>query len=230
MVNDYWLIDLHAHTTCSDGLMTVEELLAAAKKKGLAGIAVTDHDTVSCVKKALTLAEGKGIIVVPGIEVSTREAHLLLYGTLSPLPEKYTNKPSILEVLDYAAENNLFSSIAHPYGRLIRPYPVVYLREALERVDGVEVINGRTPGKSNGKAFELALRYGKIPTAGSDAHIVEEVGSAKIMLGEPVEDYIQVLDQLRKNKHKVVGGRTIWQITSSILKKNIRALVRRLRG
>ncbi len=223
-MSEYWLIDLHAHTVCSDGLMTVRELLLTAKKQGLSGIAITDHDTIGCVKKALSLAREIGIIVVPGIEVSTREAHLLLYGILDELPERYRSKPSILEVLDYARENNYFSSIAHPFGRIFKPYPVVYLREALSKADGVEVINGRTPPKSNEKAIRLALNYNKIPTAGSDAHIPEEIGSAKILLREPVEDYIQIIEQLYRKSHLVYGGRGLGQIISTILKKRVRRL------
>ena len=223
-MSEYWLVDLHAHTVCSDGLMTIRELLLTAKKRGLTGIAITDHDTTRCVKKALISAREIGVIVVPGIEVSTREAHLLLYGIVEDLPEKYKSKPSILEVLDYARENNYFSSIAHPFGRIFKPYPVVYLREALLKVDGIEVINGRTPPKSNEKAIRLALRYNKIPTAGSDAHIPEEVGSAKILLKDPVENYSQIIEQLYKNNHVVYGGRSLGQIISSILKKRLRRL------
>ncbi len=230
LMDDYWLVDLHTHTVCSDGLMTVKELLVIAKRAGLTGIAVTDHDTTRCVREALRLGEKLGIIVVPGVEITTREAHLLLYGITFELPRKYKNKPHILEVLDFAYENNLFSSIAHPYGRFLRPYPVVYLREALEKVNGIEVINGRTPVKSNIEAINLSLKYGKTPTAGSDAHIPEEVGSAKILLREPVEDYIEVIDQMVKGKHLVYGGRSIWQIGMSIFKKQIRTFLRRIRG
>ena len=225
-MGEYWLVDLHAHTICSDGLMTIRELLLAAKRRGLSGIAITDHDTTRCVKKALSLAREIDIIVVPGIEVSTREAHLLLYGIVEELSEKYRSKPSILEVLDYARGNNYFSSIAHPFGRILKPYPVVHLREALLKADGIEVINGRTPSRSNEKAIRLALRYNKIPTAGSDAHIPEEVGSAKILLKEPVENYSQIIEQLYKNNHIVYGGRSLRQIISSILKKRLRRLLR----
>ncbi len=223
-MSEYWLVDLHAHTICSDGLITVRELLLTAKKRGLTGIAITDHDTTRCVKKALVLAREIGVIAVPGVEVSTREAHLLLYGIVEELPEKYRLKPGILEVLDYARESNYFSSIAHPFGRIFKPYPVINLKEALLKVNGIEVINGRTPPKNNEKAIKLALEYNKIPTAGSDAHIPEEVGSAKILLREPIENYSQIIEQLYKNNHMVYGGRSLGQIFSSILKKHVRKL------
>ncbi len=62
-------IDLHLHTTASDGTLTPEELVLLAKKRGLAAIAVTDHDTISGVKEAMAAGEEHGIEVVPGTEI-----------------------------------------------------------------------------------------------------------------------------------------------------------------
>ena len=74
-------VDLHVHTCCSDGTLTPDELVALAKKKGLAAIAITDHDTVSGVSEALEAGKQYGIQVVPGIEMSTvmdgKDVHLV---------------------------------------------------------------------------------------------------------------------------------------------------------
>ncbi|MBM7558074.1 PHP domain-containing protein [Halanaerobacter jeridensis] len=64
-------IDLHLHTTASDGSFTPEELVAEAEEKDLAVIAVTDHDTVAGVEPALEAAENREIKVIPGIEFTT---------------------------------------------------------------------------------------------------------------------------------------------------------------
>lgn len=66
------LIDLHTHTTASDGSYTPAELLRYAKEKDLYAIAVTDHDTVAGVEEAMEEGEKIGIRVVPGVELSTR--------------------------------------------------------------------------------------------------------------------------------------------------------------
>lgn len=71
------LIDLHAHTTASDGTLTPEELVEYAAKKGLAAVAITDHDTVHGARQAAGLQEKYGVEVVPGIEIS---AEYLGYG------------------------------------------------------------------------------------------------------------------------------------------------------
>lgn len=73
--------DLHAHTTCSDGVLTPEELVAAALEAELTEIAVTDHDTVSGVARAQLAASHVDVEVIPGIELSSysggREIHIL---------------------------------------------------------------------------------------------------------------------------------------------------------
>ena len=66
------IVDLHAHTTASDGSYTPTELVRYAKKKGLSAIAITDHDTVAGVEEASIEGRKLGIRVIPGAELSTR--------------------------------------------------------------------------------------------------------------------------------------------------------------
>lgn len=74
-------VDLHAHTCCSDGSLSPEELVRLAKKKGLAAVAVTDHDTTAGLAAALSEGARQGIQVIPGIEFSTcledHEVHMV---------------------------------------------------------------------------------------------------------------------------------------------------------
>ena len=75
-------IDLHVHTTASDGTCSPAEVVALAKEKGLAAIAITDHDTVSGYAEAARAGEELGVEVIPGIEISTRylgPVHILGY-------------------------------------------------------------------------------------------------------------------------------------------------------
>jgi predicted metal-dependent phosphoesterase TrpH len=76
-------IDLHLHTTCSDGHDTPEELVEAAVCAGYKTISITDHDTVDGVIKGLEAAKGKPIELIPGIELSSLEGkddiHILGY-------------------------------------------------------------------------------------------------------------------------------------------------------
>ncbi len=74
-------VDLHSHTTASDGRATPEELIALAKAADLQAVAVTDHDTLDGLPAAQVAADACGIHLVHGIELSTidgaREVHLL---------------------------------------------------------------------------------------------------------------------------------------------------------
>jgi len=75
-------IDLHAHTTASDGTLTPAELVSLAKKTGLQAVAITDHDTIDGVQEALAAGERIGLEVVPGVEIGVnfkREMHILGY-------------------------------------------------------------------------------------------------------------------------------------------------------
>jgi predicted metal-dependent phosphoesterase TrpH len=77
------LIDLHMHTTASDGRLTPAELAARASAAGLTTISVTDHDTVASIADATSAAQPLGIRVVPGIEITAvdqgRDVHVLGY-------------------------------------------------------------------------------------------------------------------------------------------------------
>ncbi|MFA6499463.1 MAG: PHP domain-containing protein [Desulfurivibrionaceae bacterium] len=77
-------IDLHTHSTCSDGLLPPTALLALAARRGLAAIALTDHDTVAGLPEALAHGTVTGVEVLPGIEISSGldgvSLHILGYG------------------------------------------------------------------------------------------------------------------------------------------------------
>ncbi|MGL1891881.1 MAG: PHP domain-containing protein [Spirochaetaceae bacterium] len=79
------MIDLHTHTTCSDGSLTPTELINEAKKIGLKAIAITDHDTLAGLSEGNSAAKKNSIIFVPGVEIEiyhpySGEFHLLGLG------------------------------------------------------------------------------------------------------------------------------------------------------
>ncbi|HID61716.1 MAG TPA: PHP domain-containing protein [Anaerolineae bacterium] len=80
-------VDLHIHSTCSDGSFTPGEIVDLARAKGLKAIAIADHDTIKGVAEAVATGEKSGIEVVPAVELSIEnepekdfvELHLLGY-------------------------------------------------------------------------------------------------------------------------------------------------------
>ncbi len=78
------IIDLHMHTTASDGTQTPAELLEAIKEKNIALFSITDHDSIENIDEMILLANEAGIPFIPGVEISAmyngQEFHLLTYG------------------------------------------------------------------------------------------------------------------------------------------------------
>ncbi len=68
-------VDLHIHTSASDGVMTPSEIVRYAKSKGLQAIAITDHDTIDGVSEGLEEGKKIGLEVIPAIEVSVEYHH-----------------------------------------------------------------------------------------------------------------------------------------------------------
>jgi predicted metal-dependent phosphoesterase TrpH len=66
-------IDTHLHTTCSDGRTTVAELIKLSSGLGIELMAITDHDTLAAYPEAFAEAEHYKIMLVPGMELSTRD-------------------------------------------------------------------------------------------------------------------------------------------------------------
>jgi len=75
------MLELHCHTTYSDGTLSPAELVALAREKGVRAIAITDHDTCAGWAEAIAAADGADIEIVPGLELSTvhngRSLHIL---------------------------------------------------------------------------------------------------------------------------------------------------------
>lgn len=75
------IVDLHAHTTFSDGTSTPSEVVFAYKKAGVQIMSITDHDTLEALPQAAELAKKAGILFVPGVEISSSEHdHLHILG------------------------------------------------------------------------------------------------------------------------------------------------------
>ena len=76
------MIDLHVHTTASDGTLTPQQIVEYAKQIGIDALAITDHDTISGVESAKQSGDLLGVEVIPGIEISVDfagEMHILGY-------------------------------------------------------------------------------------------------------------------------------------------------------
>lgn len=171
--------DLHMHSFYSaDAAAAPEDLIASAKARGLSGIAITDHDSCEAhaylLEKGLERKDGQPVddfLVVPGVEVSTADGHLLCIGaTLPPLhgqPAAFVVR-AIHDVGGVAIP-------AHPYDR----WRSGIRREVLDTLDiqAIEVFNAAVSSRSfNDEARAYATERGLSMTASSDAHHASAVG------------------------------------------------------
>ena len=168
-----WRIDLHMHTDASrDSKTTPATLIAAAHRAGLHRIAVTDHDTIDGALAAQRLAPD---FVIVGEEIQTDVGgELIAYFVRETVPRGL----SVVETLRRLRDQGAVVSISHPCDRLRGSALGERLTlEIIDQVDALEVFNARCfLDADNRRAAELARQHGKAVTAGSDAHVVWEVG------------------------------------------------------
>lgn len=195
-------IDLHCHSWFSgDGVSSPESLVASARAKGLHGFALTDHNTSDgcryLIDMGLARADGQpvdGFLVIPGIEVTTAEGHLLCLGVL--LPNDLKGTPAA-EVCKLVHELGGLAIPPHPYD-LFRAGIRQSVLDTLE-IDGLEVFNAATTLKRyNRQAFEYATMK-KLPMiAGSDAHHEAAIGTAYTILHTDDFSVRGILGQIAK--------------------------------
>lgn len=160
-------LDLHVHSSESpDAFTSFSSLVSAVQRRGLDGVAVTDHD-LTC---SFT---SKEIIIVPGIEVSSTDGHILGIGSTQPVPKGLTPEHSITLM----RERGYVVVAAHPFdwfGRGIDP------RRLEKRVDAIETINaGSFPFERSKKLAEEVSASLSLPmVAGSDSHLPQTIGDA----------------------------------------------------
>jgi hypothetical protein len=184
------LVELHCHSSHSDGLPTARQIIRKAERT-VQAIAITDHNTFAGYKKARKIKSK--IILIPGVEITCTlgsvKGHIIALGI-----EEF-RRGEMHDVLDFIRQSGGVSIIAHPYRIFGRPF---FDREAWKRADAIEVLNGSTLMSRNAKAFEQAQKMKKSMTSGSDAHWLGLVGSyACTVQGHDDES---ILKSIRKGK------------------------------
>jgi PHP-associated len=140
-------------------------------------------------------------VFVPGVEVSTREGHLLVYG----VSERPPVRAPLEETIDWVRARGGVSVLAHP---LRWAHGVGRRRLASAKVDGVEVLNGHNGPVSNARAELIGARRGLTLTGGSDAHDLAGIGRTYTRVMVPELSVEAVLKALRSG-HTEGGGRSL---------------------
>jgi hypothetical protein len=192
--------DLHIHTNYSrDGESSIEDIIRRAEIVGLDAIAITDHDTIEGARAALKIPTR--VLIIPGIEISTKQGHLIALGTLTEFPKGL----DVLETITIAHEQGALLILPHPF-HMMRHGVALHFRSALSSVDAIEVFNSRyIVGSANRKAAKFAKKLGKPCVGGSDAHNARYVGYGKTLVSAK-PDITSIFEAIR-NGDSVATGR-----------------------
>lgn len=175
--------DLHIHTTYSyDGTATVRAVLKQAKIAGLDVIAITDHDEIRGALAAEAISAEYEIEVIPGIEISTAEGHLLALFVRTAIPTRRSLSETLLRVYDAGG----VCIAAHPLAFGAHSLSETAIRRAIETDIGRQVLLAVETWNaslfhlgSNRQAARLAQRLDLAVTGSSDSHVAWNIGHGR---------------------------------------------------
>jgi predicted metal-dependent phosphoesterase TrpH/glycosyltransferase involved in cell wall biosynthesis len=178
---DWITIDLHLHTDWShDCSIPAEDLLDHAEAIGLGGIAVTDHNVFGGALEAVELARGRDLVVIPGEEVKTDNQGEVI-GLF--LEEEIPRGMSFADTVAAIREQGGLVYLPHPFDRLHAIPDPATLHRHLAEIDVFEVYNARLLRDSfNDEALRFARKYRLLQGAGSDAHVLQGVGTGAVRM------------------------------------------------
>jgi len=193
--------DLHSHTKYSRcSINKPAKVLRLAKKRGLNGIAITDHNEIKGAKEVSRLNRDPNFEVIIGEEVMTDQCEVLVYYVKKRIkPGKYE------DVIREIRKQGAICSIAHPFsgGGRKNIHPEYFLNLSKKLLpDAIETFNARIiMDESNKLAKGLARELGLAETGGSDGHFPAEIGAGYTAFEGSLKEAL-------KNRRCVSGGKS----------------------
>ncbi|HVV57146.1 MAG TPA: glycosyltransferase [Gaiellaceae bacterium] len=177
-----WIVaDLHMHTSWShDCSIGAEELVDHAEAEGLGAIAVTDHNAFGGALEAADYARGRDLVVIPGEEVKT-DTQGEVIGLF--LEDEIPRGMSFGDTIAAIREQGGLVYVPHPFDRLHAIPDPRTLHRHLADIDVLEVYNARLLFEAfNDEALRFARKYNLTMGAGSDAHVLQGVGTGALRM------------------------------------------------
>jgi hypothetical protein len=177
-----WIVaDLHMHTSWShDCRIEVADLVDHAEAEGLGAIAVTDHNALGGALEARELARDRELVVIPGEEIKT-DGQGEVIGLF--LEAEIPRGLSFADTVAAIKEQGGVVYVPHPFDRLHSIPEPATLNRHLRDVDVLEVYNARLLFDGyNDEALRFASKYNLLMGAGSDAHVLQGVGTGAVRM------------------------------------------------
>jgi len=195
-----WRLDLHVHSSFSpDGRDGVDRFVELAARAGVNGFALTDHNSVAGHSRLAELSRSHPELrLIPGVEVSTAQGHLLAYGVTEVPPR---GRP-VAETIDWVNDHGGVPVLAHPFRWV---HGVGGSAGGTVKVPAVEILNGHNGPRPNRSARALAADRALGTTGGSDAHDATELGRAWTTFPEDADSPDALIEALRHARTRAEG-------------------------
>ena len=186
------IIDLHVHEkrNSDDSILSLEDAVIQARKLGLDGICITDHDNNRIRDFAKEYSKKVDFPIFVGAEIYTEEGDFVVFG-LKEIPEETLTAQDLLHLVE---EEGGVAIAAHPYRNTFRS--LGDWSYSLEGFWAVEAFNGTTHREKNRQAGHMAQIIEMPMVGASDAHRIEHLGRCATFFTTPVtseEDLIRAI-------------------------------------
>jgi predicted metal-dependent phosphoesterase TrpH len=198
------IIDLHNHTIPLSRDSTLEpiSLISRVASLGIDGVCLTEHDAAWDSKEVQEIAAAYGIVVIPGMEVTTEIGHILVFGLDRYQPEM----ASMRRLAEIATSEGAAMILAHPHRS--SAYSNYWTRSDESygslnfdfAIHGVEIFNGRGSQSENMFSAKVAHSLQLPGTGGSDAHHLVEIGECVTEFEDVIDDLDSLLGALRSGR------------------------------
>ncbi len=192
------LIDMHTHTSVfsTDSNLLPHDALVRAVERGVDGVILTEHDVLWPPDRAANMSRHLGVLVLPGVEITTEIGHVLVYGLTEPFP-RITDARRLRA---YCDERDALMFLAHP----ARDPGLRVPRDAMRLFDGIEGLNGCDGPLQNQSASSRGRTRPLPPIGGSDSHALHEVGTAATEFEAEIASLGDLMAALRSGEYRPV--------------------------
>ncbi len=159
-------------------MLEPKTILKISRKKGLDGVAITDHNTIKGGMETRKINDNQDFKVIIGSEIKTE------YGDIIGLflKEEIVSK-NLFDVVEEIRNQGGLTILAHPFRK-----GIIFPSNLLNKIDMIEAFNARSTRTFNNNAQEFAKKFNKPITSGSDAHLGFEIGGGRVIVQSDLEE------------------------------------------